>query len=135
MGLQDRVYVADQQGTEAKMNSWRYRMAKFPNTITLSYSFHEGFDNPDGDINVVAKIPFKMLDEIGRAELNYNPKMYTLDAAIKTQQACGRTRRGRDEHYEMDGEPERKVVAIADGNYQRIENMLSPSFKECVVSY
>lgn len=135
MGLQDRVYVADGNGTSHKIAKWRKQQQKVPNTIALAYSFHMGLDAPDVNINIVGKIPFKTLDRFGKAELEYNPDYYRLQAAILTEQACGRIRRGRPEHYEERGKPTKKVVAIADGSINMLESELSSHFGACLTPF
>lgn len=135
MGLQDRVYVADGKGTANKIAKWEIQRKKVPNTIALSYSFHMGLDAPDVNINILGKIPFKTLDRFGQAELDYNPDYYRLQAAIMTEQACGRIRRGRPEHYEERGRPVKKVVAIADNNIELLDSELSSHFKACLTQF
>ncbi|GAH35866.1 unnamed protein product, partial [marine sediment metagenome] len=135
MGLQDRVYVADGKGTYGKMAKWENRKKKVPNTIAMAYSFHMGLDAPDVNINIVGKIPFKNLDRFGQAELDYNPDYYRLQAAILTEQACGRIRRGRPEHYEEHGRLTKKVVAVLDNNIDLLGTELSSHFRACLTPF
>ena len=131
-GLQDRVYVLDTDGgTRGKIKAWHRNKKRRKNLLTITYSFHQGLDAPDDNINIVAKIPFKQLDDFGRAELDYNPALYRWNAAVKTEQACGRIRRGEPEHYETVGKPTRKVVAIADGNLDKVKGEMSDFFVSC----
>jgi hypothetical protein len=94
-----------------------------------------GLDAPDLKFNIIGKIPFKTLDRFGMAELQHNPSFYYLWAAILTEQAAGRIRRGEPEHYETPGRAVNKVVAIADGNYTRIQKQFSSHFKNCLTQY
>jgi Rad3-related DNA helicase len=130
--LQDRVYVPEGKSTGEKIQSWQNRKKKVPNTLAIAYSFHMGLDAYDDEINIIGKVPFATLDEFGKALLNYDPIIYQHDAAVLTEQASGRIRRGRPEHYEESGEPTRKFVAIADNNYIRITDQFSDHFNSCI---
>jgi Rad3-related DNA helicase len=134
-GLGERVYVAEGLGTGDKMLKWEIRKKQKPNTVTIAYSFHMGLDAPDVNINIVAKVPFKTLDDCGMAELAYDSDMYRWHAAMLTEQACGRIRRGNPEHYEKAGESAAKFVAIADNSYNRIKDQFSGHFTECLRPY
>ena len=131
-GLQDRVYIPEGKGTKGKILDWKQRKLKVPNTIAIAYSFHMGLDAYDDEINIVGKIPYGILDEFGMAELNYDAGIYRHKAALLTEQACGRIRRGQPEHYEEPGEPMRKIVAIADNNYIGIVKEFSKHFQDCI---
>lgn len=131
-GLQDRVFIPDVKGTANKIAQWDDRKMRVPNTIALSPVFHQGLDAPDININIVAKIPFKALDKLGRARMDRNRRFYNLTAAIGLEQALGRTRRGSPEHYEVAGEPMRKYVGVVDNNYQLIYGELSDHVKQCI---
>jgi hypothetical protein len=48
------------------------------------------------------------------------------------EQGLGRTRRGRAEDYDSAGE-RRGLVAIADGNWKRVQKYLSASLREAIV--
>ena len=104
------------------LRHWQDHKKRVPNTLAIAFSFHMGLDGYDDQINIVAKIPFTTLDEFGMAELNYDPGIYRHKAALLTEQACGRIRRGEKHHYEERGEPMRKFVAIADNNYIGIQD-------------
>jgi hypothetical protein len=134
-GLEDRVYIAEGKGTGDKIKRWRNRLNKVPNTLAIAYSFHMGLDAPQCNINIIAKIPFKTLDSFGMAELEFDRNLYTWNAAILTEQAAGRIRRGLAEHYEEDGKPMRKFVGVADGNLYMINDQLSSHFKNCLTPY
>ena len=135
-GFSDRLWIADVEGnTGDKIQAWQHRMRKVPNTITISPSFRQGLDAYDVDMNVIAKVPFAPLDDFGRAEMTYNPRLYRWNAATQVEQAAGRIRRGDPSHYEVEGEPTRKVVAIADGNHSLIKEEFSDFFKSCMVDY
>lgn len=127
----ERIYIPEGRSTADKIAAWRSRKIGHRGTICISPSFHMGLDAPDDNFNIVAKIPFTTLDEFGQAELEYNPGWYNWKAAMMTEQASGRIRRGEPEHYE-NGNGLRKFVAIADGNYVRVKDNFSQHFRDCL---
>jgi Rad3-related DNA helicase len=129
----DRVYIPQGKTTRKKIQHWHNRKKKHPNTLAISYSFFMGLDAYDDEINIIAKIPFATLDEVGMAKLEYDRDIYTYNAALLTEQAAGRIRRGKPEHYE-DGGRMKKFVAIADGNYSVVKPQFSNHFKKCLTS-
>ena len=133
MGLQDRVYIPSGSGTSGKIADWQKRKREIPNTLAVAYSFHMGLDAFDDEINIIGKIPFATLDEFGNALLRYDKDIYRYNAALLTEQAAGRIRRGRPEHYEESGQPMRKFVAIADANYIKVADQFSNHFNNCIV--
>ena len=134
-GLAHRLYIPEGKSTSDKISAWNFRKKKISNTIAITYSFFMGLDAGDDEINIIGKIPFETLDEVGMAKLRYNSTLYRYNAALKTEQAAGRIRRGEDEHYEEAGEPQRKVVAIADGNYHQVQDQFSNHFQQCLTQY
>ena len=134
-GLQDRVYIPEGKTTGDKIRRWEDRLKKYPNTLAVAYSFHMGLDAPQCNINIIGKIPFKTLDSFGLAELKFDEDLYTWNAAVLTEQAAGRIRRGVATHYEEDNKKMRKFVAVADGNLYRVEDQLSSHFKDCLTTY
>lgn len=131
-GLEDRLYIPAGKSTNDKIASWQARKQKIPNTLAISYSFFMGLDAYDDQINIIGKVPFATLDEVGRAKLEYDKGIYARDAALLVEQAAGRVRRGVPEHYEVDGEPMRKFVAIADNRYGMVKKEFSSHFQECL---
>jgi len=134
-GLAHRLYIPEGKSTSDKISAWDHRKKKVKNTIAITYSFFMGLDAGDDEINIIGKIPFETLDEVGMAKLRYNSTLYRYNAALKTEQAAGRIRRGEAEHYEEEGKPRRKVVAIADGNYHQIQDQFSGHFRQCLTQY
>lgn len=134
-GLEDRVYIPEGRTTRNKIKSWNTRKKKIPNTLAISWAFWMGLDAPDDEINIIGKVPFATLDDVGRAKLNYDRAMYSRDAALNVEQAAGRIRRGREEHYEVVGKPMRKFVAVADNRYGMIRSEFSSHFKNCLTTY
>jgi Rad3-related DNA helicase len=128
-----RIYITDGRNTGDKIEQWRERLEYIPNTVAISSSFHQGLDAGDVNINIIAKIPFITLDEYGRAFLRRNKDMYRWMAALGVMQAAGRIRRGEPEHYEVAGEPRRKIVAIVDSAYKQVQRDFSEHFINCMV--
>jgi Rad3-related DNA helicase len=125
-----RVWVPeDKGGTEYKMSTWEERLKAVPGTVTLAYSFHTGLDAPQVGWNVVQKVPYLPLDEYGEQILKNNSRMYSWLAATSIEQACGRIRRGKPEHYEVPGQPTRKFVAVIDNNFLRLQQYYSGAFR------
>ncbi len=131
-GLGNRVYIPQTQGTENKASEVENRVKKYTNPIIISPVFHQGFDAPFLNFNIVAKIPFSNLDSWGYAEMQHDPLRYRWRTGAKFEQACGRIRRGYPEHYEEVGKPPRKFVGVADGNIEIIRNELSDFFLSCI---
>lgn len=128
-----RIFVHEEElDTEGKVKQWEDRMVKHPNTIALSWCFHTGLDAPDIDMNVVMKTPFPAIDAKQTAMFKRNPKYYGWKTANTIEQAVGRTRRGDAHHYEVAGEPTRKLVMILDKNYRKVLSATSNHFKECI---
>lgn len=134
-GLGNRVYIPKVQGTENKAQEVEHRVKKYTNPIIISPVFHQGFDAPYLNFNIVGKIPFSSLDSWGYAEMEFDPLRYRWKSGAKLEQACGRIRRGRPEHYEENSKPRRKFVGIADGNVSIIREELSDFFKSCITTW
>ena len=52
--------------------------------------------------------------------------------AQQLQQGCGRTRRGREQDYDLNGE-RRGLVVVADENWHRVRKYLDDDFRESMV--
>ena len=86
----------------------------------------------DEKINIVAKCPYPSTSsEYEKQRRQYSNQFYSQRTAWALQQALGRTRRGRPEDYDIEGEM-RGFVAIADGNYARIKGYLDDDFVEAL---
>lgn len=102
-----------------------------PGLKIVTWNFWEGVDMGLDQITIVAKVPFGFLgDDFEKARMNYSHSMYNQRAAQSLIQALGRTRRGHIEHYG----PGAGLVAIADGNWTRIQNFISPDIFEAIVT-
>jgi len=64
--------------------------------------------------------------------MEYSHKTYNWRTANILAQGLGRTRRGRPEDYDTNGEM-RGFVAIADGSWKRIKKYLPGWVKEAIV--
>lgn len=133
-GLQDRLWMPPQgQGTEQQLASWQAHKKHVPNALAVTYSWHEGVDLLDERICIVAKTPFPALNDLyERARLDYDGKFFLQRTAWDLEQACGRTRRGREEDYDTNGE-QNGLVSVVDGNWTRCQKYLSPAFREAIV--
>lgn len=138
MGLVDRVWPAPEMvhgryiGTSERVQLWNERRAQIPNSIAIAWDMWEGYDGLEERITIAAKVPFPNLgDEFEKTRMKYSGSMYLQRAAWALEQALGRTRRGRPEDYDTEDE-RRGLVAIADGNWVRIQKYLSEGFKEAL---
>ena len=133
-GLQGRMWVPPQGPTEGQITAWERRKARHPGSLMVGWTFQEGFDGISERICGTVKVPFGNLgDPYTKARFDYSHSGYLLRAAQKLMQSCGRTRRGREEDYDV-GE-RRGLVFIADANWTRVQNYLSESFKEGLVEW
>jgi hypothetical protein len=128
--LAKRIWVPSRESSSAKIESWRTQKMLRPNTIAVSWDFWTGLDAFDEEINIIAKIPFGTLDVLGKARMDKDKDFYAWEAACKVEQAAGRNRRGEPEHYEVEGEPTRRICIILDSNVYRVYNQFSSLFKE-----
>lgn len=130
--FKDRIYVAEGTGTDGKLNGWSERKEAKRNSICISFSFDEGVDLGDENICISADVPFAYLgDPIERARMDYDSVLYRAEAANKLEQRAGRIRRGKPEHYDLNGQ-RNGFVAIADANWKMVESELSDDFKACL---
>ncbi len=96
----------------------------------------EGYD-PDPAINlkicIAAKVPYAPLnDDYEIARRNYDGKMYLQRAAYNIEQGLGRSRRGRVQDYDTNGQ-RNGLVAIADNSWRWIKGYFSESIRESIV--
>jgi ATP-dependent DNA helicase DinG len=130
--LSKRIYLPYGQSTEDKLNNFLLQIKRRKNVIGISYSFNEGVNLGDCNINISADIPFRYIDDIERERINRNKEFYYWVAANKIEQRCGRTRRGRQQDYDTDTE-RRGYVAIVDASYNIVKSRLSNGFLDSVV--
>lgn len=131
-GLGKRIYLPFGLSTEDKLSNFLSQIERKKNTIAISYSFNEGVNLGDCNINISADIPFRYIDDIERERINRNSEFYYWTAANKIEQRCGRTRRGRQQDYDTDTE-RRGIVCIVDASYNIVKSRLSGSFLDSVV--
>ncbi len=136
-GLQDRVWVAPRGlSTEQMADAWHERARKKPGSININWAMWEGYD-PDPTINlkicIAAKVPYAPLnDDYEIARRSYDGKMYLQRAAYNIEQGLGRSRRGRPQDYDIDGQ-RNGLVAIADNSWRWIKGYFSESIRESIV--
>ena len=130
-----RVMTSNEKlDTIGKVNEFEEAKKRQPNMIMVSPSMWEGYDGRDDVFSIIAKVPFGMLDESGKARMERNKTAYLWSAATLVEQAAGRVRRGDAEHYEKPGtknNPNRLVV-IVDNNYAKIKSQFSSHFSSCM---
>lgn len=136
-GLGPRVWMYDRQngvsGSEVQINAWKLRCRRVPNSLMVSPVFREGYDGLDEKISIVAKCPFPYWgDDYERARARYDGKFYLQRTAWDMEQALGRTRRGREQDYDTDGQLN-GLVAIADANWSRCRKYLSQDLQDAIV--
>ena len=132
-GLQDRVWTPPKKPTNEQIAAWNEQKEKVPNSIAVSWAMWEGYDGLDEKINIVAKVPFGFLgDEYEKARQRYDGKFYFQRAAWQFEQGLGRTRRGREQDYDTNGE-KKGLVACADGSWKWIRKYISEATKEALV--
>lgn len=134
-GLQDRVWVAPTGiGTDGAVKAWQERQRKVPGSLNIAWNLWEGYDGRTEKISIVAKIPYPYLgDEYEQARQAYDRKLYLQRAAWQAEQGLGRSRRGRPEDYDTDGE-RRGLVCLADGSWRRVKSYFSEALRESIVT-
>lgn len=139
-GLSDRVWPMPGTGdetlaTDQQVLAWHERKRQVPNSICLTWAFMEGYDGLDERINISAKVPFPRMGDPGSYEnawMTYSKSRYNAQTALVLEQQMGRTRRGRDQDYDIDGQFN-GLCAIADGSWERVKSKFSADFKEALV--
>jgi len=133
-------------GTNEQAALWTVRKKMVPGSIMVCWQFREGYDGSgmiegvyypelDEKICIVAKTPFPNLgNPYEKARQRFSGKFYLQRTAWDLEQALGRTRRGREIDYDLPGD-RRGLVAIADGNYVRVQKYLSKGLREAITEY
>lgn len=116
--------------------AWKERLRRVPNSILLSWCNWAGYDGVRERICVVAKAPYPIWGQSGSYEeawRQYSMDRYRWMAATTVSQGIGRTRRGNDGDYDMNGRVN-GMVAICDGSFDgRIENKMGPDILDSLV--
>jgi Rad3-related DNA helicase len=114
-------------GTDRQLQEW-YDLTG-PGIYCISWCFHEGVDLGNDDIIVIAKVPYASLaSNYNQAKKNYDTGWYLEKTAYALQQAAGRNRRGKLEHYTNGA----RQVFIADSSWHRLKTLLSDDFLKSV---
>jgi len=133
-GLGDRIWPMDGWDgvyvpTDGQVAAWDNRKKRVPGSLCITWSLWEGFDGTSEKINIVAKVPWPYLgDEYEKAKLHYSGRLYHQRTAWQLEQGLGRTRRGRDEDYDLS--EVQGYVAIADGSWPRVKKYVSQALRE-----
>jgi DNA polymerase I len=81
----------------------------------------------------VGNCPFPYTgDPFEKARMEYSRSMYNQRTAWRLEQSLGRTRRGRPEDYDLDGE-HRGLVVIVDENWRKIQKYFSEALRQSIV--
>jgi Rad3-related DNA helicase len=111
----DFYYPENSIGTDRQLQCW-YNERQC-GCYCISWCFHQGVDLGDDDINILAKVPYASLkSNYEKAKQQYDPGWYNEKAAQLIEQACGRVRRGKPEHYL----PNAKMIYLADSGWKRL---------------
>jgi hypothetical protein len=131
-GLQDRVWPVPDVPTDKQLEAWADRKKQSSGALAITWSWVEGVDLVDERINICAKLAWPDIsDPFERARMNYSRSFYQLRTAWSVQQALGRTRRGEDEDYDLNGQRE-QLVGIADGSWVRLKRFFDQDFLESI---
>lgn len=121
-------------GTEKTAQEWAREKKRTVGALAVTWNAWEGVDGQEEKICIVAKTPFPSLgDEYERERMQYSGAMFLQRTAWQMEQGLGRSRRGNAKDYDSDGE-RRGLVAIADGNYKRVEKYLSAGLRAALVA-
>ncbi len=133
-GLGERLWTPNElHSTNETLEEWNAHRKNVKGALAISWQFWEGYNGLDEKICIVAKTPFASLgDPYERERMDYSGTFYLQRAAYKLEQGLGRTRRGRTEDYDVNGQIN-GLVAIADQNYRRVQKYLSPALRESLV--
>lgn len=121
------------QGTEHTARDWAREKKRTVGALAVTWSAWEGIDGLDEKICIVAKAPFPSLgDDYERERMAYSNAMFLQRTAWQMEQGLGRTRRGRAIDYDTNGQ-RNGLVAIADGNYVKVQKYLSAGLRAALV--
>jgi Rad3-related DNA helicase len=139
-GLADRVWVppgydGQYEPTDVQMAAWQERKRRVPNSICVSWAFMTGVDGLDERINILAKVPYPVWGSGGSYEAawrGYSMDRYRWATANLMAQALGRTRRGRECDYDLDG-AFTGFCAVADNSYRQVRKSLPGDLLESLI--
>jgi Rad3-related DNA helicase len=115
--------------TEQHLSDWQQFYQHEKGAIGCSWSFWEGVDLGEQNINIIAKIPFiNFADSYDQERFRFDRIAGLQRVANKIMQGLGRTRRGRESDYGHNG-----LVAIADGNWKRLRGYMSEDILEAIM--
>jgi hypothetical protein len=82
----------------------------------------------------MAKVPYASMgpkSSYERAKIKYDKQWYLEKTAYVVEQICGRSRRGKNEHYL----PGAKQIYIVDSAWHRLKSLLSDDFRRSIRKY
>jgi Rad3-related DNA helicase len=127
-GLGHRLWVPGSTGTDKQMAEWQKVEKEMRGALAVTCTWWEGVDL-NARIVINGKCPYPFIgDSYSKARLKYNGKFYLQRTAWRLQQGSGRTRRGRVEDYDSDGNKSGLVI-IADSNWKRVNKYFDKDFR------
>ena len=134
-GLAGRLWVPPRGGTDYQLQQWQQAKRRGKGKLAVAWSWWTGLDLGDEKVCIVAKVPYPFIGgAYERAKMQHNGKFYYQKTAWQLQQGCGRTRRGRPQDYDHDGQ-RAGLVAVVDRNWLRLRNYYDPDFRESLVQW
>lgn len=136
-GLAGRLWVPPRGGTDYQLRQWQQVKARSPHLgkLAITWSWWTGMDLGEERICIAAKVPYPFIGgDYERAKMHYNGKFYYQKTAWQLQQGLGRTRRGRPQDYDRDGQ-RAGLVAVVDSNYKRLRNYFDDDFAAAITRW
>ena len=122
--------------TNQQLSDWEMEKKRYRGRLIITPSFSEGVDLTEERICIVAKTPFASVSpgSFDYERMLYSSSMYKQRTAWKTEQMCGRTRRGREIDYDTSFE-KRGWVSVVDGAFvaRGVRKHCSRDFVEALV--
>jgi Rad3-related DNA helicase len=134
-GLERRIWVPPSTGTNQQLAAWEQAKRDYSGRIAVAWSWWVGVDLLDEKIDILAKTPYPFIgDDYSQARLHFDGSFYLQQTAWQLMQGCGRTRRGRPQDYDRDGQ-RAGLVAIVDQNWKRVRKYFDADFAESMTAW
>jgi Rad3-related DNA helicase len=135
-GFGKRIWLpASGQGTNTQIASWHETKKRQQNALAITWAWWVGVNLLEEKIAITAKTPFPFIGaDYGRARMMYDGKFYLQRTAWRLMQGCGRTRRGRPQDYDSDGQ-KAGLVAVVDSNWKRVRKYMDDDFLESMTQW
>jgi len=130
-GLAHRLFLMPELPTDKQIGEWQYMLQRKPNAICISWNLWEGYDGVTEKFVIIAKVPYPYRgDPFEQRRQARDGKFYFQRTAWQFMQGLGRVRRNKHD-YDQAGR-QGAFVGIADANWKRIRNYMSPHILESV---